>query len=174
MRAFLAIPVPEQALPGLTALQTPLKAGRPADTFHLTLAFLGDLSTRQLDDLHAELETVAVRPFDLHLAGLDTFGGTDPTVLYIRAAGDGLQDLHKAIRRAIRNAGIDLPHSRFIPHVTLARFNRLTSEDATRLGRYLEAHGDAALFPFRVDGFALFRSDLHREGARHELLASYP
>ena len=71
MRAFLAIPVPEQALPGLTALQTPLKAGRPADTFHLTLAFLGDLSTRQLDDLHAELETVAVRPFDLHLAGLD-------------------------------------------------------------------------------------------------------
>lgn len=176
MRAFVAIPMPEAVLPGLLALQEPLRAGRlvPEENLHLTLAFLGDTDIPALEALHEELETLAVRPFDLRLAGLDIFGGDQPSVLFIRAQGEGLKELQKSVMRAIRRAGIELPRARFAPHVTLARFNRPGPEDLVRIGRYLQAHGDAALFPFRVTGFGLYRSDLHRDGARHELLAAYP
>ncbi|MFN6952073.1 MAG: 2'-5' RNA ligase family protein, partial [Albidovulum sp.] len=44
MRAFVAIPVPEDIRDRLEALQADLSVGRRADseTFHVTLAFLGD------------------------------------------------------------------------------------------------------------------------------------
>lgn len=176
MRAFIAIPMPEAVLPGLTALQEPLRAGRPVpeENLHLTLAFLGETDRAALEALHEELETIAFAPFELRLAGLDIFGGAQPTVLFIRGQGEGLKELQQAVMRAVRRAGIELPRARFTPHVTLARFNRPGPEELARLGRYLQAHGDAALFPFPVEGFALYRSDLHRDGARHEMLASYP
>ena len=176
MRAFVAIPMPEAVLPGLAALQEPLRAGRPVpeDNLHLTLAFLGETGIPALEALHEELEALEVRPFDLRLAGLDMVGGHQPSVLFIRAEGEGLKALQQSVMRAVRRAGIELPRARFAPHVTLARFSRPGPEEMARLGRYLQAHGDAALFPFTVTGFGLFRSDLHRDGARHELLAAYP
>ncbi|WP_161805383.1 hypothetical protein [Aliiroseovarius crassostreae] len=41
------------------------------------------------------------------------------------------------------------------------------------LGRTLEAFGGLELPPLTLDRFALCRSDLHPDGARHEMLAEY-
>lgn len=178
MRTFIALPLPDDVAAGLVALTQPLNAGRavPEDNLHLTLVFLGEVAPEALDDLHLELEALAWRPFPLRLAGLEAFGGARPTVLVVRGeGGPALADLQRAVARAVRRAGIETRRERFAPHVTLARFGRtVPPEEAARLGRFLQARGDAAFAPFTVGQLSLYRSDLRADGARHTVLATYP
>ena len=53
MRAFVAIPVPEDIRDRLAALQADLPVGRLADpeTFHITLAFLGEEPVERIEAL---------------------------------------------------------------------------------------------------------------------------
>ena len=178
MRCFVALPMPDPAVKGITTLQGHLRAGRavPAENLHLTLAFLGDVRPEALEEMHGALEMVAFRPIELRLSGLDAVGGARPNVLFARAqGGEGLGDLHRAVARAARGAGIVLARERFMPHVTIARFPRgMVEAEAAKLGAFLQAWGDWALAPVLVPGFALYRSDLRAEGARYEVLAEYP
>ena len=178
MRCFVGLPLPPEVQAALARLQADLRSGRHVaeENLHLTLAFLGDVDLPTLEALHVELREIDFAPFDLRLAGLDMFGGSRPTILFIRAEGSAaLRQLQARITTAVRAAGIDLRRERFRPHVTLARFRRdMRPEDTDRLGRFLSAHGDAALAPFAITGFALYRSHLHPEGPVYEVLADYP
>ncbi|MCM2560588.1 RNA 2',3'-cyclic phosphodiesterase [Lutimaribacter sp. EGI FJ00015] len=178
MRVFVGLPLPDAASEALEALQSDLRAGRhvPPENLHLTLAFLGEVTLPDLEALHLELQQVSWSPFELRLSGLELFGGPHPRALVIEArGGKPLRHLRDKIRSAARGIGLDLPRTRFRPHVTLARFPRdMSTQDATSLGRFLAAHGDAALPAMSVAGFALYRSHLARDGARYEVLADYP
>lgn len=178
MRCFIGLSLPPDIRAALGDLQAELRTGRPVaeENLHLTLAFLGDTELPTLEALHGALSGIVFAPFDLRLAGLDMFGGRRPAVLFIRGdGGDALSRLHARVASATRAAGIDLRRERFRPHVTLARFRReMRAEEVARLGDFLTAHGDAALAPFTVDGFALYRSTLHPDGPVYERLADYP
>ncbi|SHJ32958.1 2'-5' RNA ligase [Shimia gijangensis] len=178
MRCFLAIDLPEEARQQVSELQAHLRAGRkvPEENLHLTLAFLDDQPDYILEDLNAGLSELQFDPFDLILSGLDMFGGKRPRVLFLRAlATPALSDLHRRVKQALREVGIEMPRERFRPHVTLARFRRdLIDDDTARIGGFLAARGDAVLPPFEVTQISLFGSTLHPEGAVHEVLATYP
>ena len=83
--------------------------------------------------------------------------------------------LQSGLNTAARRCGIALPHRRFVPHVTLARFpHRMPPEDHGRLGRFLSAHGNACLPPAMATELHLYRSTIRSDGARHDLLETYP
>jgi 2'-5' RNA ligase len=178
MRVFIGLPLPDPVTEALDALQTDLRAGRhvAAENMHLTLAFLGELALPDLTELDLNLQQINVEPVDLRLAGLELFGGTRPRALVIRAEGGApLRHMRDKVRTAARGVGLDMPRERFRPHVTLARFRQtMPEEEAARLGRFMAAHGDVALPPTTVAGFALYRSYLSTEGAEYEVLADYP
>lgn len=178
MRCFIGLPLPDDVCAALADLTAGLRTGRPVaeDNLHLTLTFLGEVELPELEALHAALSDIAFAPFDLRLAGLDMFGGRRPAVVFIRGdGGEALVRLQSRVTAAARSAGIDLRRERFRPHVTLARFRRdMRVEDTDKLGAFLAAHGDAALAPFGVDAFALYRSTLHPDGPVYEVLADYP
>lgn len=178
MRAFIALNLPQPVVLALTRLQEHLPVGRPVppENLHLTLAFLDDQPDTLIGDLHLALQGLRAPGFDLELAGLGTFGGRDPRVIFVSASGgEPMAHLHAAIRSTLRAGGLTLGRERFRPHVTLARLRPgLPRADLTRLAGWLTNEGGFRLPPFPVDHFALYRSILRSDHALHEELARYP
>ena len=178
MRAFLALDLPGEMRAAVASLQDQLRVGRkpPEENLHLTLAFLDDQPEGVLAELHEALQGERLPEIRLALRGLELFGGARPRVLYAKGeGGDGLAALHRVVRRVARDVGIDLPRERFRPHVTLARFRRdMSEEEAVKLGRFVARHGDWQFPEVPIAELCLYGSQLHADGAVHEVLAGYP
>ncbi|EKE45424.1 2'-5' RNA ligase [Oceaniovalibus guishaninsula JLT2003] len=179
MRVFVAIDLPEDARDHLDRIAGLLPVGRhvPADDMHLTLAFLADAQRDLLAEIDMALDMLPPPTFGLRVAGLDLFGPQDaPRSLHaVIDGGPPLIALQAKVATLVRRAGADLPHRRFVPHVTLARFTRhMPPDDLARLGRFLAARGDTAFGPFAADGLSLVQSTLMPDGPRYDILACYP
>lgn len=176
MRAFLAIDPPAAVREALTALQARLSCGRrmDPDTFHLTLAFLGEITDAQAEAVHDGLSARQLGGAVVHVRGVGTSGDPVPTVLWAGVdADDGLIRLHKTVRAVVSQAGLALPRERFRPHVTLARFRGSEGADP-RLVRFCADEAGFALPPFAAPALTFYRSELRPTGARHVALADYP
>lgn len=178
MRTFLALALPDPAIEALSALQDRLPVGHHVDPddLHVTLAFLGDAPRDVLDEIDMALSVLRVPPPRIEIRGLDTFGSDPPRLVHVAVLPDpALLHLQRKVARVARTAGADLPRSRFVPHVTLARFGRgIGPDDLARLGRFLQAHGDFRLDPFPVEAVGLYRSHRTGNGNTYDLLETYP
>lgn len=115
------------------------------EQWHVTLAFMGKVADRHLDDLHARLARAAARrtSFSVAIAG----GGAFPNparakVLYAGLdVGESREELNRlatGARAAAAKSGADTEGGRFHPHVTVARIGRPI--DVTRWVRILDAY----------------------------------
>ena len=112
-----------------------LRWTRP-DTWHITLAFYGDVGEDKVDDLAERLGRVAARttPMELSLAGAGRFG---PRVVWFGVQGqcDRLGRLAEAAGSAARRCHIRVEERPYRPHLTLARVSGVprgaTSDDQT-------------------------------------------
>jgi 2'-5' RNA ligase len=176
MRAFLAVPIPEEPVAQLARLQATIPFGRPVpeENLHLTLAFLGDAPAPALADLHDLLGAMRSQAVEVRFTALDTFTTAERGLVHVAVARTAaLQALHDRLATLCRAAGLDLPRRRFRPHVTLMRANRPPRGTARdRLAAMLGPVPDLASFTARE--VTLFRSSLTPGGAIHEPLASYP
>jgi len=134
MRLFVGLAPPAAALDHLDAACAPLRAGRGdlrwtgRSRWHVTLAFLGEVSEDRLAGLLPRLERAARRhpAFGLNLAGAGAFTGpARAKVQSTRLAGDrkALGELAMSVGAGARRAGAPPPDEgrRYRPHVTLAR-----------------------------------------------------
>ncbi len=176
MRAFLAIPIPEETAEALVRLQSAIPFGKPVpeENLHLTLAFLDDAPEADLEDLHGMLEAMRAGPVDIRFSALDSFTEMERGLVFAAVERtDALQALHDRVAALCRSAGLDLPRRRFRPHVTLMRANRRPAGPARdRLAAMLGPLPDVPGFTARA--VTLYHSTLTPRGAVHEPLASYP
>jgi len=167
MRAFLAIPLPAAVRAELAELagSIPRLRALKAETIHLTLRFLGEITSPE-PILAAVAPVVAAHePFEMELRGLGGF----PRTHAARVAWVGVRkgDMEAGILAAgIEDALVILgfPRERrpWHGHVTLGRFRvarRIPPEIADK-------ERDFGLV--RAERVVLFRSTLSREGAFHE------
>ena len=181
MRLFVAVVPPPEAvapvaevLPALAAAAPGLRFP-PADKWHVTLVFLGEVSERQVDRLRPGLAAAAASadPFPLSLAGGGTFPGTAARarVLWAGIGGDieQLSLLAGGARRAARAAGVTVERRPFRAHLTLARARRGPA-DATAALSLLEGLAGPA---WTVPELQLVRSTLGPQ-ARYDLVESWP
>jgi RNA 2',3'-cyclic 3'-phosphodiesterase len=134
VRLFVALVPPAEALEHLAADlveartrdadvlgDEALRWARP-DTWHLTLAFLGEVADRLVPGLDRRLRRAAARhpACEVSLAGAGRFGGR---VLWIGFGGEvaGLRRLAASVQAASRRAGADVDERPLRPHITLAR-----------------------------------------------------
>lgn len=160
-RTFVAIYPPPEVADVVAELDRTAPSVRwvPPDQWHVTLRFLGDRS--DVDSIDERLRTTfRHEPVRAVLGpGVDHF---DRQVLLLPVAG--LEALATAIDEAL--APIVEPRERpFVGHLTLGRSRR-------RTGR-LPLVGDPAAASFTVDSIVLVRSELTRDGARHERVGNY-
>lgn len=178
IRAFVAIPLPEEAVRAMTAAQVGLPSGRPVpeENFHVTLAFLGEHPDPVIEDVHLALERIRVPAFELTISGLGLFGSDKHRVLYASVEPEpGLTRLREKVVQAARGAGVELPRERYAPHVTLARFGAgLRGEAAQEMRDFAARRMGVRAGPFPVEEFILYRSTLGRSAPIYEELAVYP
>jgi RNA 2',3'-cyclic 3'-phosphodiesterase len=134
MRLFVAVVPPDEVLAELAAAVTPLRAGRPelrwtgpAD-WHLTLAFLGEVTEAVLPELSVRLARAARRHPAQRLAvrGAGAFPrAARATLLWagIDADARALAALAASVAAGARRAGAPPPDEgrRYRPHITIAR-----------------------------------------------------
>lgn len=182
---FAAVVPPEDVVEGLEEFLEPRREAAPfrwttPEQWHLTLAFMGKVPDRSLDDLVERMTRAGRRrtPFALRLGG----GGTFPNparakVLYAGVHGDAeaLEELHRlstGARAAANRAGAEAEGGPFRPHLTLARMKRPV--EATRWLRVLEGFQGPE---FEVTDFVLVESHLGEGPSnrpRYDEVARFP
>ena len=176
IRAFLALPLPEQALSALRVQQflLPLPRKLDPDGFHLTLVFLGEQPDPVLEAAHDLFARTRVPPFDLALQGLGLFGGTKPRAAWAGTAPcEPLHRLQAKLDHAARTAGIATEARRFTPHVTLGRFQPPPPDETFRLERAIAAGATFTTPAWTVDHFILYESRQTKQGSVYSELARY-
>lgn len=187
MRLFVALVPPDEVVEDLAEFLGPRQEAPEAsgmrwtapDQWHVTLAFMGDVADRHLDELVERLGRAAARrsPLDLTVTG----GGAFPNVgrarvVYAGLDADGrdadLRHLAVGTRAAATKAGADAEGGRFRAHVTIARVGRPV--DVTRWVRVLDAYRGPT---WTADEVSLVQSHLGegpRRRPRYEVLETFP
>lgn len=187
MRLFAAIDMPEFVADEIAAwwqgacLHIPAAEWRdiPRQHWHLTLAFFGDLSGRDVDMLAESLAICAheTPPIRLKLGNPGVFPGEVRARVFWLGVEDAMgAGALKALARCCRHAGHATLRKRtakeepFRGHVTLARRRGfpglLSGEIRTGMPQPPEVEWTA-------NSLALFQSELHRSGVRYRILEAF-
>lgn len=125
-RLFTAIAVPPHTQRALTVAQPaehPSVAVTPTNQMHVTLHFIGQVETDQVEELTARLAAVSAPRFALQIQGVGCFPSDDrPGYLWAGVQiSDGLLALRSAVGESLQACGYPLEDRPYRPHVTLAR-----------------------------------------------------
>jgi 2'-5' RNA ligase len=174
-RLFVALELPDGVKDRLGELCHGVPGARwvPRDQMHLTLRFIGDVDGGTASDVREALTEVRAPAFLMALHGVGHFPPRgEPHVLWVGVRpSEPLRQVHAAVERAVRRAGIPAEDRKFHAHVTLAR---LKGTPARRVGEYIAGNGLFDVAPFPVTEVALFSSQLSSLGAAHALEATQP
>ena len=127
---------------------------------------------RTAEDIAIALATVRFPAFDMALSGIGTFDrkGRIDTLWAGAMPVEPLAALHRKIDRVVAGCGLEPERRAYVPHITLARFNRA----GAGLGEFMAAQGALSSPPFPVTGFSLYESRIGKDGAYYEAVADYP
>lgn len=185
IRSFIAIELSDELKRALTRLQGQLKAGSRArvkwvdpNSIHLTLKFLGNISTEMTGKITRAMEEAAegIPPFHLEAKGLGVFPSIKRVqVIWVGLSGDVdlLDRLQKRIDSSLVTLGFARETRPFTPHLTLARIrDRATPEECENLGQLVASTSFETGCSLEVNSVKLMRSQLTREGAIYSRISS--
>jgi 2'-5' RNA ligase len=174
LRAFIALEMPSRVKDIVRGSQQALQGAgmhlrwiRP-ENVHLTLRFLGDITTDAVDDLRSVLGRLAEETpaFSLKIKGAGVFpGSARPRVLWLGLGGQTklLEDMYHRLSLLLSRHGFPEEARPFRGHLTIGRAKgRL---DADRFRASLAALKNMESEPFSADRISLFKSDLRSGGA---------
>ena len=166
-RLFVSIELPQSVTQTLAQLDPEIRGVRWLEQrqMHLTLAFLGTVSTEIQETLCEKLHAIVWKPFFLPLIGLGTFPSKGwPKIIWI-GVGTGhphLFQLHKRVQEALLASGMEPDLRSFHPHVTLARCRDVSPQI---IRPFLKANAEFDAGIIHVESFCLNSSDLTPAGS---------
>ena len=166
-RCFVALDLPEQAREAAYDLQRGFREKFPdlrytcRENLHLTLKFLGEMSSDSLEAVCGRLQSIRSSSFETCLGSAGVFA---PGILWLRL--QGANNFQRQVDAAL--APLFEPEARFMGHVTIARtkaipdslHDALEAQEATSLGSTAES-------------CSLQESFLSHEGQRYETIERY-
>jgi len=180
IRAFIAINLSADVLERIEQVALDLKKRMnsvpirwvPTENIHLTLKFLGNVSTANLELLKDILGNVASNHHecDISVGGIGVFPKPhNPRVIWVgMEVPQELFNLQREIEIETARLGYSREHRPFSPHLTFGRVSRNAStEDVHIIAESLENYKVGFLGATRVRTVYLFRSDLKPEGAEY-------
>jgi 2'-5' RNA ligase len=173
LRAFIAIPIPEDCLDRLEGFVGSLRRLVPEarfvrkEQFHITLHFFGAIHEDEAQAICSAMEALlkGEKGFRVVLSGLGAFPSErNPRVLWLGLKEGALQcrEIQEKLEAHIRSLGIATEERDFHPHLTLARFKDFSRKCQMRLEE---------LPSFEIAFFAgsvvFYQSELRGYGAIH-------
>jgi len=183
MRLFIAISIPKKERDRIHRSARVLREKEypvrwvPADLFHLTLKFLGEVRPESVSVVEGALEGVAraTDPFPIEIGGLGAFPTIRrPRVLWMGVEpSPALRCLKQDVEWALSEHGFDRETRAFHPHFTLGR---ATTDDGAGAFRGLDSLAAETTFASEamVRKVTLMESQLSSSGPRYGVLASFP
>lgn len=182
IRVFLALPLGAlfcdelgRILPWLREAVPGVRWVEPGQV-HLTLHFFGSIPASETGRINTSMQNIALNfsPLSLKMDKLGAFPGLKrPNIIWfgVEESGKQLLFFQDAVQNEIRRLGFEVESRPFHPHVTVGRVKK-TVRDLDRLTEKI---------PFRfptpektADHFVLYQSHCFPEGARYEVLKTYP
>jgi RNA 2',3'-cyclic 3'-phosphodiesterase len=145
------------------------------DGLHVTVKFLGPVTSHTLDGLHESLRPCgwALRPFSLRLRGLGVFPNPrQPRIVWAGVDSDELPRLARLVEEAAARLGFEPERRAFRPHITLGRVKG--TRGWPRLQEMLQAHGDDDFGECEATELIAYSSDLRPSGAVYTKLWTIP
>ncbi|RPI07812.1 MAG: RNA 2',3'-cyclic phosphodiesterase [Zetaproteobacteria bacterium] len=182
MRLFVAVCLPAEIRERLASVQDRLRRARadvswvkPAN-LHVTVKFLGETEPKLLPRIRPVLADAARKAtaFAVTLAGVGTFGGRIPRVVWvgIREGAERLAPLAVAVEEGLAGVGFPKEKRGFAGHFTLGRVRSPNNVEA--LLAALRDEPTAPLGTVPVDRFILMQSELHPSGSVYSEIEAYP
>ena len=169
MRTFVAVELPEGFKDEVAGMARQLSAVvdaryAPRANYHITLAFLGDITEVQLRGVIDVVEAAArgLQAFSLRPDGIGKFGKSHNATLWMGIVKvPELMSLAENVREGVRAEGIALDDKAFLPHITLARHATIPNTELPQL-----------LFPQDATAHkvTIFKSTLLKTGAEYKPL----
>jgi RNA 2',3'-cyclic 3'-phosphodiesterase len=187
LRAFIAIEFPQNLQDSIekqTALLRQTLGNQiirwvPTQNMHLTLKFIGDISTSHVEFLKQLVaqEAASHPQFELQIGGLGSFPTSRrPRILWagLHAPPD-LVSLQKSIESGASRLGYEKEERDFSPHLTLGRVRQnLNPAELQNIRTALDTIQLGNISSTRVDSIHLIKSDLHPSGPVYTKLFSAP
>ena len=187
LRAFIALEIPatiqaaiqQQTADLRRAANSSLVRWVPVGNLHLTLKFLGDISSSNLQFVTQMLTREAGQHpgFNLQVGGLGSFPNPRRArVIWIGVhAPTGLETLQHGIESAAARLGYEADERPFSPHLTIGRVKQnISPADQQRIRAALEAAHVGQLGQAEVTAVHLMKSDLQPTGSVYTRLFSAP
>ena len=135
------------------------------DSFHVTLAFLGERAGSEVTELESVLGEAceSCAAFNTALGALGTFGRANRATLWqgFSSGNEQWASVVSEVQRGLSTVGYTPEHKRFVPHVTLMR-----RADISHVALPMPCVERG-----RIDTVTLFLSDLSGSRPRYEALA---
>ena len=186
-RLFVAIPLPGPVRREIESLQIAWRSALPPRTIrwthceqlHLTLKFLGDVATDQVQALTTALEGASrpQAPLRLVTQGAGVFPNEhSPRVLWVgvRDLDGRLAALQQEVETAVAGFVRSEPAGPFTGHVTLGRVREGARSIAGVIKDLVAAAARRKFGEWTATAMDLMRSELSPAGARHTRVAELP
>jgi 2'-5' RNA ligase len=177
IRSFLAFDIDsEEILRRISEVQKQLvdsggdlRLVNPAN-IHLTIRFLGDIPSREVDRIFNGMEEVAFSPFNVEIGGVGVFPNLNRLrVIWVglQKGADELQHIFRQLEPRLRGLGFR-PERRFSSHITLARVR--SARNITQLTHCITSLKDYQFGVFRLNCLKLKKSVLTPRGPIYSTL----
>ncbi|MEX0936577.1 MAG: RNA 2',3'-cyclic phosphodiesterase [Pirellulales bacterium] len=145
---------------------------------HWTLKFLGDVDDVAIAEVCRRVQEAvrSLEPFTIEVCGAGAFPRPDrPRTLWlgVRQGQEQMTALQAPIEHALAEMGFHQETRRFVPHLTIGRVTR-TSSDGQELGELLAKNADFPAGTMEVDEVVVYSSRLTRDGPEYEPLGRGP
>jgi len=145
-----------------------------ADSFHVTLKFLGNVDPARVPAVSEALRIAARQspPFELALQGFGAFPDwRRPRIFWVGAEAPGINVLQRVVEDEIGPLGFPGEARPFHPHVTVGRASRdLPRGDAAELARMSDRFDYSARL--RIETVELMQSHTTPNGSRYSVVAT--
>jgi 2'-5' RNA ligase len=154
----------------LAATGADLKLVEPQN-IHITLRFLGDITTSMIEKIHEKMKEVQFTPFEAKIQGVGVFPHLRyPRVLWagITQGADQLQSVFSQLEPRLRSLGFAPDTKGFSPHLTIARVK--SGRNKAELGKCVMENADSDFGIVKASCLRLKRSDLTPKGPIYSTL----
>ena len=172
-RLFVAVCLAGEVRNSLGLLQSGFERMRwvPNENLHLTLRFIGEVSTLDAEDIVVALKHIRVPPFEVRFGELGSFSSGNR----VRSLWMGLEEtsdlrnLKRSVDKRLTSAGVEPDSRKYIPHVTLGRVgSRLPN-----LSQFLNWASLVSHPTVKIDHCVLFSSMLSKSGSKYIPIHTY-
>jgi 2'-5' RNA ligase len=184
IRAFVAIPMPESVIKYLSDLinkfqkefsENAIKWIQP-NNIHITLKFLGNISTSSVEKLDKQLQSKNFPPFTLVIDKIGAFPSIyKPRVIWVGTTTNPiLMEINDHVQSVSKFVNTSEENETFSPHLTIARIKPgIRNESFESLKHLLAKNRNLGSLKFDINKYCLFQSKLTPNGPKYSELGSY-